>query len=121
MIPVLRVPLDAIAGQVTVTTSLFQLGTFHITGPQLGDLGDLVVADASVLDGAPQTSPPHPGTSAQHPGPGPGAVAQDVTCWHETETTHARWQGDIIIAIKAYLATEVVTASPLIRAAARTR
>jgi pimeloyl-ACP methyl ester carboxylesterase len=128
-----KVPLDAIAGQVTVTTSLFQLGPFSIAGPQLGDLGDLVVSEASALDGAPPTSPPHPGSSAQHPGPGSGAVtvpcgtisvatligvgpslgavAPDVTCWHETETTDDRWQGDIITAIKTSLAAGQVTAS----------
>jgi pimeloyl-ACP methyl ester carboxylesterase len=112
------VPLDAIAGQVTVTTSLFQLGTFRIAGPQLADLGDLVVSEASALDGAPPTSPAHPGTSAQHPGPGAGAVtipcgtvsvatligggppvASPVTCWHNTETTNATWQADVLTAI----------------------
>jgi pimeloyl-ACP methyl ester carboxylesterase len=111
------VPLDAIAGQVTVTTSLFQLGTFRITG-QLADLGDLVVSEASALDDAPPTSPAHPGTSAQHPGHGAGAVTvpcgtvsvatlagvgppvpPSVTCWHNTETTNATWQADVLSAI----------------------
>jgi hypothetical protein len=130
------VPLDALAGQVTVTTSLFQLGTFRITGPQLGDLGDLVVSEASALDGAPPTSPPHPGTSVPHPGPGsgavtipcgtvsvatligvgpgPGAVTPYVTCWHETETTSLSWQSHVLAAIKAAstaFAAELVTAS----------
>lgn len=117
------VPLDAIAGQVTVTTSLFQVGIFRIAGPQLGDLGDLVVSEASALDGAPPTSPPHPGTSAPHPGSGSGAetipcgtisvatligvgsglgaAVPDVTCWHETETTDAVWQHDVIAAIRS--------------------
>jgi pimeloyl-ACP methyl ester carboxylesterase len=117
------VPLDAIAGQVTVTTSLFQLGTFQITGSQLGDLGDLVVSEASALDGAPPTTPAHPGTSAPHPGPGsgaptipcgtvsigtllgvgpgPGGVTPSITCWHNTETTDSVWVAHVVAAIKA--------------------
>ena len=64
------IPLDAIAGQVTVTTSLFDLGPFQINGPQ-SDLGDLVVPVASALDGAP---PPHRRTQVpapRIPGPAP--------------------------------------------------
>jgi hypothetical protein len=55
------VPLYAMAGQVTVTTSLFDLPPFQVSGPEFGDLGDLVVSVDSALDGAPPTTPPYPG------------------------------------------------------------
>lgn len=118
-----KIPLDAIAGQITVATSLFNLGPFPVvSGPQF-DLGDLVVPVASALDGAPPTSPPHPGTSSPHPGPGSGTVtipcgtvsisnligpepesiSLHMTCWHLTETTNPVWQSDVVTAIQDYL------------------
>lgn len=128
------IPLDAIAGQVTVTTSLFGLGLFQINGPQ-SDLGDLVVPVASALDGAPPTSPAHPGTSTPHSGPGsgtltiscgtvsvsdllgpgPASVIPDVTCWHLTETTDKTWQGDVVAAVQtaaAALSSAALAAIP---------
>lgn len=119
-----KIPLDAIAGQITVTTSLFDLPPFQVNGPQF-DLGDLVVLTASAQDGAPPTTPAHPGTSAPHPGPGsgtvtipcgtisipsligspPAAAIPDITCWHLTEATNQTWQAHVLAAIQAYLSS----------------
>ena len=121
------IPVDAIAGRVTFTTNLFgsTLGGIQAV---VKDDGDLVVPVTSAIADAQR--------GALHAGPGAGnttvdcgsvplqlldewsaasaalkAPAPPVTCWHLTETTDARWQGDIIAAIKAYLATGLVTAS----------
>lgn len=125
------IALDAIAGQITTTTtSLFGNPPFLVSGPNFP--GDLIVSPASALDGAPPTSPAHPGTSTPHPGPGSGAVTipcgtmsilslaglpdaviPHVTCWHLTETTDTAWQAAVITAIRAAaaaLAAELVTA-----------
>jgi pimeloyl-ACP methyl ester carboxylesterase len=115
------IPVDAIAGNIAVTTSLFG----HTYA--LGNDGDIIVPVTSALADARQ--------GALHAGPGankttvncgsipvndPGwysqsrslkAPAPPVTCWHLTETTDSRWQGDVITAIKAYLAAELVTAN----------
>jgi pimeloyl-ACP methyl ester carboxylesterase len=115
-----KIPLDAIAGQVTVNTTLFDLGPFTVSAPQF-DLGDLVVPVASAEDGAPPTSPAHPGTNTPHPGAGsgtatiscgsitisnlvgpkPASASSHVTCWHMTETTDQTWQAQVIAAIKS--------------------
>jgi pimeloyl-ACP methyl ester carboxylesterase len=122
------IPLDAVAGQITVTTSLFDLPPFHVNGPQF-DLGDLVVLPASAQDGAPPTTPAHPGTSTPHPGPGsgtvtipcgtisipsligsqPAAAVPDMKCWHLTETTNQTWQAHVLAAIQAYLSSLSLT------------
>jgi pimeloyl-ACP methyl ester carboxylesterase len=115
------IPVDAIAGDIAETTSLF--GHTY----SMGNDGDIVVPVASALADARQ--------GALHAGPGANettvncgsipvneigwysqsrslkAPAPPVTCWHLTETTDPRWQGDIITAIKAYLAAELVTAT----------
>ncbi len=89
----------------------------------MGNDGDIVVPVASALADDRQ--------GALHAGPGAGsttlncgsipasdiswyheslslkAPAPPVTCWHLTETTDARWQGDTITAIKAYLAARL--------------
>jgi len=109
------VPVDALAGQITVTTNLF--GAKYV----LKDLGDVIVPISSALADAKQ--------GALHDGPGankitvncgtvsvtqlPGwikasasklAPAAPATCWHLTETTARTWQADIIAAIKDALA-----------------
>jgi hypothetical protein len=106
------VPVDAIAGQITVTTSLF--GHTYV----VEDFGDVIVPVSSALADAEQ--------GALHSGPGAGRTTVDcgtisvpeihgwidasvsklappVTCWHVSETTDAVWQGDVIAAIKAAL------------------
>jgi hypothetical protein len=121
------IPVDAIAGRVTFTTNLF--GSILSGIPAVvKDDGDLVVPVTSALADAQQ--------GALHAGPGAGSTTIDcgsvplqfldewsaasaalkapappVTCWHLTETTDARWQADIITAIKAFPATGLVTAS----------
>jgi hypothetical protein len=110
----ITVPVDAIAGRITVTTNLF--GYKYV----LKDLGDVIVPVSSALADAKQ--------GALHDGPGANkttvncgtvsvtqlpswikestsklAPAPPVTCWHLTETTDALWQGDITAAIKAAL------------------
>jgi pimeloyl-ACP methyl ester carboxylesterase len=113
------IPVDAIAGSIGETTSLF--GHTYV----IGNAGDFIVPVASALADAQQ--------AALHAGPGANnttvncgtipvndkswysqslslkALAPPVTCWHLTETTDARWQADIIAAIKAYLAARLVT------------
>lgn len=116
------IPLYALAGKVTVTTSLFDLPPFQVSGPELGDFGDLVVSVDSALDGAPPSTPAHPGRSTPHPGPGSGSgtiscgtvslpslmgplsasVIPDVTCWHLTELTDSAWQAAVVNQIKEY-------------------
>jgi pimeloyl-ACP methyl ester carboxylesterase len=122
------IPVDAIAGNITETTSLF--GHTYVSGND----GDIVVPVASALADARQ--------GALHAGPGANkttvncgsipvndtgwysqsrslkAPAPPVTCWHLTETTDARWQGDIITAIKAYLATSTCSPTALTKALA---
>jgi len=115
------IPLDAIAGKITLTTTLMDAEPFPIP---IGDIGDLVVPVASAQD--PQ-GPSHPGPGNWQPTIDCGSVPVDslpewvagklaeqqplVKCWHETETTDPAWQSDIITAIKAYLAAGLVTAS----------
>lgn len=108
------VPVDAVAGRITVTTNLF--GHKYV----LKDLGDVIVPVSSALADAKQ--------GALHDGPGANkttvncgtvsvtqlagwakesasklAPAPPVTCWHLTETIDAPWQSDITAAIKAAL------------------
>ena len=105
------IPVDAIAGQITETTELFNHSYV------LNDFGDIVVPVTSALADAEQ--------GALHAGPGANkttvncgtvpvwdlavwigqsiaqkTLASPATCWHLTETTNAVWQQDIIAAIK---------------------
>jgi hypothetical protein len=110
------VPVDAIAGKITLRTSLFGGGPLDITGLDIGDVGDIAVPVASALaDGQ---------DGALHSGPGSGSVtvpcgsipvnALDiwgvrsallhgpaVDCWHLTEATDPVWQADVVQAIVA--------------------
>ncbi len=113
LLPV-SIPVDAIAGRITVTTNLF--GQQYV----LKDFGDIAVPVDSALADARQ--------GTLHAGPGAGKVtvpcgsvsvtqvpgwlskstgnlapAPPVTCWHLTETIDPVWQSDILAAIKAAL------------------
>lgn len=103
------IPLYAIAGNLSVTTKLFDLPPFHVTGPEF-DYGDPVVSVQSALAGAP------------HPGAGSGtsvincgslslpalvgatspAVISGEACWHLTEISSSAWQRAVIGHIRDY-------------------
>jgi hypothetical protein len=105
-------PLDAIAGKITLTTTLLDAGLFTVTG-DIGDIGDVVVSVESAQD--PQ-GPSHAGPGNWQPTIDCGSIPIDslpewavgklafqqslVKCWHVTETTDPAWQSDIIAAIK---------------------
>jgi len=115
------IPLDAIAGKITLTTTLFGIGgLFSITGA-IGDVGDVVVSVKSAQD--PQGTP-HPGPGSWKPTLDCGAIPIDqlpewgikkvfneslVQCWHMTETTDPIWQADVVTAIQPVAAALSLT------------
>ena len=123
------VPLDALAGKITLTTTLFGIpGVFTIDG-DTGDIGDGVVSVQSAQD--PQ-GVSHPGPGAWTPTLDCGSVPldelpqwagsaaasgqQSVKCWHLNETTSPVWQADVITAIQDYLNLTACTSKALTRA-----
>ena len=115
------IPLDAIAGKITVTTTLMDAVPLPIP---IGDIGDLVVPVSSAQD--PQ-GPSHPGPGNWQPTIDCGSIPADslpelvtgalqqslVKCWHETETTDPAWQSDIIAAIRpAVQALSLIACTP---------
>jgi pimeloyl-ACP methyl ester carboxylesterase len=106
------IPLDAIAGKISLTTTLLTAGLYAL--PTGADIGDVVVSVGSAQDT--QGVAPHPGTGNWQPTidcgsipvdsfvswPTPKVLLQlpDVKCWHLTETTDAVWQKDIITAMQ---------------------
>lgn len=116
-----EIPLDAIAGKITLTTTLFGIpGLFSITG-DVGDVGDAVVSVQSAQD--PQ-GPAHPGPGSWQPTLDCGSVPVDqlpewgiqqafnqslVKCWHLTETTDPAWQADVVTAIQPVAAALSLT------------
>ena len=106
------IPLDAIAGKISLTTTLLTAGLYAL--PTGADVGDAVVSVGSAQDT--QGVPPHPAKGNWQPtidcgsipvdsfvpGLASGVPVQlpDLKCWHETETTDAVWQQDIITAIQ---------------------
>lgn len=110
------IPVDAIAGEITFTASLFGSAFGGINGG-ITDDGDIAVPVASALAEAPSGTA-HAGPGAKSTTINCGSIPIDqigawsavslaakapappVTCWHLTETTNPVWQGDITAAIQ---------------------
>lgn len=118
-----KIELDAIAGKITLTTTLFSIGPIPITA-NVGDLGDIVVSVQSAQD--PQG---HPGPGAWQPTLDCGSVPIDaltgwaaekvvlgqplVDCYHLNETTDPAWQADVVAAIRPVAsALHLLTCTP---------
>lgn len=109
------IPLDAIAGNLSVTTKLFDLPSFLVTGPEF-DFGDIAVSVGSALDGAPH---PGPGSGSSVincgsvslpalvrsdllPGTQTGPAFSGERCWHLTEISNRAWQRTVLEHIRDY-------------------
>jgi hypothetical protein len=110
--PAVGVPLDAVAGRITLTTSLFGRGLF--CGSCAAELGDLAVSVPSAQAGATQAEsttidcgyipisiviPYATASGGQHA----SALPPTVKCWHQTETTDSAFQAEVVNKIKAAL------------------
>lgn len=123
------VPVFAMAGQITVTDTMFSVPL------QTWDIGDGVVLEQSALAEAPalgaQTGP-HAGPGSGHAtipcgtadmsqfdlwntGPVPQLRNLALNCVHWTEITNSAWQADVVAAIKA--AASAMSAAPCSAAA----
>jgi pimeloyl-ACP methyl ester carboxylesterase len=118
------IPLYALAGKITLSTSLFGSSPFDIP---ITDIGDIAVPVNSALAEAPPStarSGSVSGSTTVNCGTIPidslnifGAVNGSLhtgipylTCWHLTETTDPTWQADVITAIRAETAALTLTA-----------
>jgi hypothetical protein len=108
--PAIGVPLDAVAGRITLTTSLFGRGPFCIFCA--GELGDGAVSVGSAQAGGAQAEsttidcgyipvdglPPYSLIS-------PLAALVTLKCWHLTEETDPAFQAEVVSRIKAAVPT----------------
>jgi hypothetical protein len=103
--PSIGVPLDAMAGRITITSSLFGRGPFCVFCQ--GELGDLAVSVPSAQAGA---------TTAQSTTIDCGyipvkdlfagngsviAIPLTMKCWHNSEETYPAFQAEVVSRIKA--------------------
>jgi hypothetical protein len=109
------IPLYAIAGKITLTTTLFGSSPFDIP---VGDIGDIAVPVNSALAEA-QPSVAGSGSVSGSTTIDCGTIPIDdldlwsaasgilhtgipyLTCWHLTETTDPTWQADVVAAVQA--------------------